>query len=68
MFLTLDEIRELTGRIQRNAQARELDAMGIPYKRLRDGRLVVLRLSIETVLGVAGSRFEGGNDPQLNFS
>ena len=67
MFLTQSEIQELTQRIQRDAQARELDAMGIPYLRRRDDSLVVLRLSIETVLGVPGVKIDS-SEPCLHLT
>lgn len=66
MFLTPAEIEDLTQRIQRDAQARELDAMGIPYKRRRDGSLVVMRACVEMVLGVSGGRIEK-IEPRLNL-
>ena len=43
MILTADELAELTARRRPAAQARELDRLGIPYRRRTDGSLVVLR-------------------------
>lgn len=43
MFLTTDELIELTRRVKGAWQARELDRLGIPYRRRSDGSLVVLR-------------------------
>lgn len=66
-LLTSDELRELTGRIQSDAQARELDAMGIPYRRRRDKSLVVMRVCVETILGLPGAKIEP-NEPRLNLT
>lgn len=67
MFLTQNEIAELTGRTQRNAQARELDAIGIPYKRRRDNSLVVLRMCVEATFGASNARIEF-SEPQLHLT
>lgn len=67
MLLTGNELRELTGRIQSDAQARELDAMGIPYRRRRDKSLVVMRVCVETILGLPGAKIEP-NEPRLNLT
>lgn len=66
MFLTPAEIEELTQRVQRDAQARELDTIGIPYRRRRDGSLVVMRVCVETVFGLPGARIES-NEPSLHL-
>jgi hypothetical protein len=48
LILSPDELQELCGgRIQRAAQRRELDFLGIPYKLRRDGSLVVFRAAAE---------------------
>lgn len=67
MLLTSDELRELTERIQSDAQARELDALGIPYRRRRDKSLVVMRTVVETVLGAYGVKIEH-NEPRLHLT
>lgn len=46
MFLTKQELRELTGCIQRNSQARALNSMGLSYKIRPDGQVIVLRKHI----------------------
>lgn len=51
MTLSEAEIRELTGRLQRNAQARALGAMGIEHRQRPDGSVVVLRAHVERLLG-----------------
>ena len=53
MFLTPDEIRELTGRRRRDAQLVQLRHLGIEHKVRADGSLVVLRAHVEAQLGGA---------------
>ena len=47
MILTADQLEEVTGKQRSNAQARELDYLGIPFQRRRDGSIIVLRATIE---------------------
>lgn len=61
MFLTDDEIADLTQRRRRDAQARVLSFMGIEHKRRPDGSLAVLRQHVEVVLGGA----QAGRSMQL---
>lgn len=68
MFLTQAEIADLTQRTQRDAQARELDAMGITYKRRRDKSLVVLRAVVEATLGGAATVRMESPEPQLHLT
>jgi hypothetical protein len=49
LCLLPDEVCTLTQRVKPSAQARELDHLGIPYERRRDGTLVVLRIHVETI-------------------
>lgn len=67
MLLTSNELRELTGRIQSDAQARELDAIGIPYRQRRDKSLVVMRVCVETILGLSDAKIEP-NEPSLHLT
>lgn len=53
MFLTAEEIAELTRRKQRAAQRAVLNALGIQYKVRPDGTLVVARAHVEKEFGVA---------------
>ncbi|WP_246217201.1 DUF4224 domain-containing protein [Paraburkholderia panacisoli] len=55
MFLSADELVELTGRRRREAQAQALRMMGIERKMRAGGRLVVSRRHVEQVLGVASA-------------
>lgn len=41
VILSPTALRELTGARRSDAQARELEHLGIPYRRRRDGSLVV---------------------------
>lgn len=51
LFLTRQELTELTGRMTKNAQRTVLNYMGIEYRVRPDGTLVVLRAHVERVLG-----------------
>lgn len=53
MFLTDEELRELTHRQKHKAQARVLRAMGIEYKVRADGSIAVLRSHVEKEMGGA---------------
>ena len=53
MFLTAEEIAELTARTQRRAQRRVLNFMGIEHKVRPDGSLVVARAHVEKQLGAS---------------
>ena len=67
MILSEAEIRELTGRLQRKAQARALAAMCIECKSRPDGSLVVSRAHVEAVLGGVLSSVKG-RKTQPDFS
>lgn len=51
MFLTPDELVEMTGRKQMRAQAIALTYLGIIHKIRADGKPLVLRAHVEEVLG-----------------
>ena len=51
MFLTPDEIKELTKRTRYGAQAEMLQGLGIVHKIRNDGSLIVLRTHVEQQLG-----------------
>lgn len=53
MFLTDQEIADLTHRQRKPAQARVLTFMGIEHKPRPDGSLVVLRAHVDKLFGVA---------------
>ncbi|MGB9109376.1 MAG: DUF4224 domain-containing protein [Telluria sp.] len=52
MFLSKDELKALTNRIQYAAQIRTLRAMGIQHCVRPDGSVAVMRSHIETLFGV----------------
>lgn len=52
MFLTADELEQLTGRVRPAAQARALMQMGIPFLRRPNGAPVVTRAAVEGLLPV----------------
>lgn len=56
LILTPDELAELTGHKRADAQARELDHLGIPHSERRDGSIVVLRSVVEHLLGAEMAR------------
>lgn len=47
MFLTAEQLIELTGRHRPGYQRRQLEHLGIPYRVRTDGTLIVLRLHVE---------------------
>lgn len=49
MFLTEDEVRELTDRSQAPAQVKRLEAMRIPYRYAPGGRVKVLASDVQRV-------------------
>lgn len=51
MILTIDELAALTGRTKYSAQCRALDALGITYRKRHDGSPVVLRSTVDAILG-----------------
>jgi hypothetical protein len=53
VFLTPEELAELTSRRRRPAQQVQLNAMGIEYKVRADGSIAVLRAHVERVFGAA---------------
>jgi len=51
MFLSKLEIKTLTGRKRKDAQARVLRFMGVEHKMRPDGSVAVLRSHVERLLG-----------------
>ena len=47
MFLSAQEIADLTGKTRAGWQARELEHLQIPYRRRANGSLIVLRAHVE---------------------
>lgn len=53
MFLSCDELHELTNRTQSSAQLRVLRAMGIEHRKRPDGSVAVLRSHIQQLFGAS---------------
>jgi hypothetical protein len=60
MFLTEDELTELTGKRQNAARVRVLNSMGVQHKIRPDGSVAVLRSHVERLFGekTANSKME----------
>jgi len=65
MFLTSEELEQLTGYQKASAQARWLTRERLPFVRGGDGKLKVLRLAVEQRLGAPGTQPE--REPQLRL-
>jgi len=63
VLLTADDLIELTKKARPSAQKRELDYLGIPARRRKDGSLVVLWEDVRATQGVKPIRRE----PQLRI-
>ena len=64
MFLSKDELVQLTGRRRPKAQARALTRMGIPHRRRPDGSPVVLRIHLDMPdASVNGDKLAGEGRP-----
>ncbi|MDR3399964.1 DUF4224 domain-containing protein [Pandoraea fibrosis] len=51
LFLSVEELSELTGRRRRNNQVFALRSMGIEHRVRPDGHVLVLRAHVESLLG-----------------
>ncbi|MFM0566939.1 DUF4224 domain-containing protein [Paraburkholderia caledonica] len=58
MFLTDDELTELTGKRYNSVRARVLRSIGIEHKIRPDGSIAVLRAHVESVFGVKTAKRE----------
>jgi hypothetical protein len=67
MFLTEDQVRELTKRQKFKAQARQLQHMGIPYMPRTDGSLAVLRIHVEALTAAAAAKRDDKPKPRVRF-
>lgn len=61
VILSAAEIEDLTHKSRPGWQARELDHLGIPYRRRSDGSLIVLRIHVE------GTQDTPRREPQLRL-
>jgi hypothetical protein len=51
VFLTPEEISDLTGRRRRDAQRTQLNAMGVEYRVRADGSIAIMRAHVERLFG-----------------
>lgn len=56
MFLTSDEVHNLTSRVQRAAQKKVLRSMGIEFRERPDGSVAVLRAHVEKEFGLSETK------------
>lgn len=56
MFLTDEELTELTAKRQKAARVRALNSMGVQHKIRPDGSVAVLRSHVERLFGEKASR------------
>lgn len=71
MFLTDDELEDATRYRQPAAQARFLERMRVPYRRRRDGTLLVGRAALERAMmstGEPATSSLASDDAGLNWS
>lgn len=67
MFLSDDELRELTGRIQHAAQRKVLSFLSIEHRTRPDGSVVVLRQHAEQQLSGGSSLKRPNSSPEINW-
>lgn len=68
MFLTREEVEALTAKQRTDAQAHELDLMGVIYKRRIDGSVVVLRALVEQLFGLtSGAQPPRRREPRMDL-
>lgn len=63
LFLTDNEVRELTRRERYSAQVRALRRMGIEHRIRPDGSVLVLRSHVDNLLGGTGREAASDNEP-----
>lgn len=56
MFLTGDEVHDLTARVQRTAQKKVLRSMRIEFRERPDGSVAVLRAHVEKEFGISETK------------
>lgn len=67
LFLTIDEMIELTGKRRRDAQVAALRSIGIEHKVRADGRVMVLRKHVEQVFGAVAGKEDVENEIAPNW-
>ena len=68
MFLSSDELADLTGKTRSAAQIRALRSMGIEHRIRADGKPVVLREHVEQLLGAKKAPVRKPKSGQPNWS
>lgn len=66
MFLTPQELYELTHRKRPDAQAKELNHLGIPFKRRGDGTVAVLKEAVDKEFGLVEPSARKRIEPNWN--
>lgn len=67
MFLTADEVHDLTDRIQRTAQKKVLRSMGVEFRERPDGSVAILRAHVEKLFGHAADAKPKAKEFQPNW-
>lgn len=68
MFLSQEEVAQLTGKKRRPAQVLALKTMGVEHIERPDGAVIVSRSHIERLLaGIMPAHLESGNKQQPNW-
>lgn len=68
MFLTREELFELTARKRSAAQARMLRGLGIEHKIRADGAIIVLRAHVEHLLSGSAPKRRAQKEYEINRS
>ncbi|WP_240804925.1 DUF4224 domain-containing protein [Cupriavidus oxalaticus] len=68
MFLTAEEVRQLTNRVQRRAQAVVLNSLGVEHKIRPDGSIIVLRAHVEHLLGAGTPAYRQEREYEIDRS
>lgn len=66
MFLTAEEVRQLTGYRFKSLQRRWLEEQGLPFKVSKDGRPVLLRATIFKAFKCKTGDDIGTNEPNFD--
>ena len=67
MFLTADEVRDLTGKVRNQTQVAALRHMGIEHRVRPDGSVAVLRAHVESSLGLLAHSKRHEQEAVLNL-
>ena len=67
MFLTADEVRDLTGKVRNQTQVAALRHMGSEHRVRPDGSVAVLRAPVESSLGLLAHSKRHEQEAVLNL-